>query len=440
MAMGCVFHSLFVIAVLSLSLLNQGWGVPKHYLVETKDGDNFIVGTQKDDNGTQDETPQERKGQRRVHRAGGDQVDTYGDDLRGGDDSYWTEEYVPAWVELCLSQPENSDCDYSLKCKNSLGVLKNGWREPDMKPLCEYCVKSESCQGKCSKNKCFLPGVAEEVINCIGKPVGTSCHWCSDKTNDCLGKCKNMTYRENDYETNYNNYIIHNRNNCEGDYTDQFCTWKGPNRKLNPTSIKEINAGNGVPIPLEKISLELQHTDGDIVKNFEVCVKSCKRNYECKAFEIRTRWNRTKNKLETICELFKSGEIGLQEPVEYFSNDAVFDMFAGICDHPMAKCSPEQTCKNGEGDCDNDDDCEKGLICGRNNCKKFNNGKWWEDNYPDMKDTADCCTKDIDWDHCTPNTPCGEERGDCDRDKDCKKGLSCKKCRYGNRRAQCCRK
>jgi len=49
MAMGCVFHSLFVIAVLSLSLLNQGWGVPKHYLVETQDADNFIVGTQDDD-------------------------------------------------------------------------------------------------------------------------------------------------------------------------------------------------------------------------------------------------------------------------------------------------------------------------------------------------------------------------------------------------------
>merc|ERR1712215_532953 len=58
MAKGCVLHYLSVIAVLSLSLLNQGWGVPKHYLVETKDGDNFIVGTQKDDNyvvGTQDD-------------------------------------------------------------------------------------------------------------------------------------------------------------------------------------------------------------------------------------------------------------------------------------------------------------------------------------------------------------------------------------------------
>merc|ERR1712055_117452 len=49
MAKGCVLHYLSVIAVLSLSLLNQGWGVPKHYLVETQDGDNNVVGTQDDD-------------------------------------------------------------------------------------------------------------------------------------------------------------------------------------------------------------------------------------------------------------------------------------------------------------------------------------------------------------------------------------------------------
>merc|ERR1712055_998762 len=58
MAKGCVLHYLSVIAVLSLSLLNQGWGVPKHYLVETKDGDNNVVGTQDEDNnlvGTQDD-------------------------------------------------------------------------------------------------------------------------------------------------------------------------------------------------------------------------------------------------------------------------------------------------------------------------------------------------------------------------------------------------
>jgi len=66
MTKGCVFHYLSVIAWLSLSLLNQGWGVPKHYLAETQDGDNkgtqdddaYVVGTQDDDNnvvGTQDD-------------------------------------------------------------------------------------------------------------------------------------------------------------------------------------------------------------------------------------------------------------------------------------------------------------------------------------------------------------------------------------------------
>ena len=44
--------------MLSLSLLNQGWGVQKHYLVKTQDGDNNTVGTQDDDAyvvGTQDD-------------------------------------------------------------------------------------------------------------------------------------------------------------------------------------------------------------------------------------------------------------------------------------------------------------------------------------------------------------------------------------------------
>ena len=32
--------------MLSLSLLNQGWGVPKHYLIETHDNDSNVLGTQ----------------------------------------------------------------------------------------------------------------------------------------------------------------------------------------------------------------------------------------------------------------------------------------------------------------------------------------------------------------------------------------------------------
>ena len=37
----------------------------------------------------------------------------------------------------------------------------------------------------------------------------------------------------------------------------------------------------------------------------------------------------------------------------------------GIC------CSPETPCMLGEGDCENDSDCNGNLVCGNNNCKQF---------------------------------------------------------------------
>ena len=44
-------------------------------------------------------------------------------------------------------------------------------------------------------------------------------------------------------------------------------------------------------------------------------------------------------------------------------------------------------CNMGEGDCDRDDDCKDGLICGNDNCKaEFSApGTSWNDE-------ADCCT------------------------------------------------
>ena len=32
-------------------------------------------------------------------------------------------------------------------------------------------------------------------------------------------------------------------------------------------------------------------------------------------------------------------------------------------------CTPEFKCGEGEGDCDSNNDCKSGLICGTNNCK-----------------------------------------------------------------------
>jgi len=42
-------------------------------------------------------------------------------------------------------------------------------------------------------------------------------------------------------------------------------------------------------------------------------------------------------------------------------------------------CSEERPCGVGEGDCDNDNECEGELTCGRNNCADFPSSR------------ADCC-------------------------------------------------
>ena len=45
-------------------------------------------------------------------------------------------------------------------------------------------------------------------------------------------------------------------------------------------------------------------------------------------------------------------------------------------------CSSSNRCGLGGGDCDTDSDCKSGLVCGSNNCRKFNR---------EASRTADCC-------------------------------------------------
>jgi len=98
-------------------------------------------------------------------------------------------------------------------------------------------------------------------------------------------------------------------------------------------------------------------------------------------------------------------------------------------------CSSENPCVEGEGDCENNKDCNGDLVCGNNNCKDF-------DSFFHEKD--DCCIKPE-----TPNTketqggprcrgrnfnergccsfenPCVEGEGDCEQDNDCNGDLVC---------------
>ena len=49
-------------------------------------------------------------------------------------------------------------------------------------------------------------------------------------------------------------------------------------------------------------------------------------------------------------------------------------------------CTKENPCSLGEGDCDNNEDCKGGLICGHNNCPMKLYGTYEWDQFDD------CCT------------------------------------------------
>jgi len=98
-------------------------------------------------------------------------------------------------------------------------------------------------------------------------------------------------------------------------------------------------------------------------------------------------------------------------------------------------------CNEGEGDCDSDYDCANNLVCGVNNCQEFN---------PDAHADADCCIQplkngtNLDWNKaCTNHTQCQAGQGDCDHDQNCQGDLICGinncKASGANETADCCK-
>ncbi len=50
-------------------------------------------------------------------------------------------------------------------------------------------------------------------------------------------------------------------------------------------------------------------------------------------------------------------------------------------DFDEKRCSTKHQCGDGQGDCDSDDECSDGLICGKDNCPVH------------FPSDANCCTK-----------------------------------------------
>ncbi|WP_428263811.1 thrombospondin type 3 repeat-containing protein [Haliangium sp.] len=85
-------------------------------------------------------------------------------------------------------------------------------------------------------------------------------------------------------------------------------------------------------------------------------------------------------------------------------------------------CGPDCPCDDGEGDCDGDDECAPGLACAKNVGTAYGFESDTDVCVPlcDAHDPGDS-------DYCSETCPCGDGEGDCDNSDECATGLTCVK-------------
>ena len=82
-------------------------------------------------------------------------------------------------------------------------------------------------------------------------------------------------------------------------------------------------------------------------------------------------------------------------------------------------CTSDKPCGVGGGDCDNDNECQAGLTCGTDNCQDFHPEA---QSSADCCFGSGCDGSSSAWTCCTSDTPCGMGDGDCDNDNECQAG------------------
>ncbi|MFH1469907.1 MAG: M4 family metallopeptidase [Pseudomonadota bacterium] len=86
-------------------------------------------------------------------------------------------------------------------------------------------------------------------------------------------------------------------------------------------------------------------------------------------------------------------------------------------------CSVECPCAEGEGGCDNDTECDEGLTCRADSGASYGLN-WWVDVCAPAP--ADCHPSAVGtWNYCSAGCPCAEGEGGCDNDIECESGLIC---------------
>ena len=88
-------------------------------------------------------------------------------------------------------------------------------------------------------------------------------------------------------------------------------------------------------------------------------------------------------------------------------------------------CTSSNQCREGEGDCDSDDECLGNLKCGQGNGLDDNcDASSGFGQFDDCCYAPNCADGSVG-DCCSSYNQCGGGEGDCDTDDDCIYGLKC---------------
>ena len=102
-----------------------------------------------------------------------------------------------------------------------------------------------------------------------------------------------------------------------------------------------------------------------------------------------------------------------------------------------SNCTQNIPCPNGEGHCENDQECEGMHVCGTDNCE--NGPRGFDCCTSTCQKDSDCVNQECnvntnmcrldsystDWSNCSHASPCVNGEGDCDDDTDCEGALLC---------------
>jgi len=81
-------------------------------------------------------------------------------------------------------------------------------------------------------------------------------------------------------------------------------------------------------------------------------------------------------------------------------------------------CTAGKPCAQGEGDCDNNSECQDGLICLSDVGARYG--------FDPIADVCEVSGLPLgSFDFCSDTTPCGQGEGDCDSTSECQDGLTC---------------